>query len=110
MAKLKKPLGKKAAKAAVVPKAAKKKRRTAKSSARSAEDGDDLPPTDDDDAELEAAMMDTEKLALEVTRAEEDPGDIDEDADGKIEPLPLPASAQVDATDDSSDTDRKSVV
>ena len=104
MAKLKKPLGKKAAKAAVVPKAAKKKRRTAKSSARSAEDGDDLPPTDDDDAELEAAMMDTEKLALEVTRAEEDPGDIDEDADGKIEPLPLPASAQVDATDDSSDT------
>ena len=101
MAKLKKPLAK-AARKTVASKAGRKKVKTRKSASRAvAESGDDLPPMDD--AEYEAAIMDTEKLALEVARAEEEPGEIDEDADAKLEPLPLPVAAQVDQSDDSSE-------
>ena len=83
MAKMKKPLAK-AVKKSVASKTDKKRRKTRRSGSRgAAESGDDLPPVDDD-AEYEAAMMDTEKLALEVTRAEEEPGEIDEDEDVKI--------------------------
>ncbi len=100
---------KRAKKASEAKKAPVERKKRTKKSKPIAELGDDLPPGDDmaidEDAEIEAASLDTEKLAVEVERAEGHGEDGANEGEGEEQPvLPLTAVSASDLAD-ATDSD-----